>query len=220
MENNTYPVITIDGTAAAGKGTLAKKISYLYNFAHLESGLLYRALAYQMIKMRVKPKDRLIMEGAKSMKFSDLKNPRLRDDKVAKTASVIAKNSEVRKLLLVFQRNFGRNPPKNMKGSVIDGRDIGTIVFPNTPYKIFITADLEKRAIRRHKELQERGIRSIYDDVLKDLEVRDMRDKRRKVAPLRIAKEAYLIDSSDMLIDDVFEKAISWLKKQGLQPKV
>ena len=160
-----YPIITIDGTAAAGKGTLAKKISRLYNFAHLESGLLYRALAYQMIKTGAKPEDKLIMESAKSMKFSDLKNPKLRDDKVAKTASIVAKNPKVRKLLVVFQRNFGTNPPKNVKGSVIDGRDIGTIVFPNTPYKIFITANLEKRAMRRHKELQERGIRSIYGDV-------------------------------------------------------
>jgi len=215
-----YPIITIDGTAAAGKGTLAKKISRLYNFAHLESGLLYRALAYQMIKTGAKPKDKLIMESAKSMKFSDLKNPKLRDDKVAKTASIVAKNPKVRKLLVVFQRNFGTNPPKNAKGSVIDGRDIGTIVFPNTPYKIFITANLEKRAMRRHKELQERGIRSIYGDVLKDLKMRDMRDKKRKIAPLKMAKGAYLIDSSDMLIEDVFKKGISWLKEQGLQPGI
>ena len=215
-----YPIITIDGTAAAGKGTLAKKISRLYNFAHLESGLLYRALAYQMIKTGAKPEDKLIMESAKSMKFSDLKNPKLRDDEVAKTASIVAKNPKVRKLLVVFQRNFGKNPPKNAKGSVIDGRDIGTIVFPNTPYKIFITANLEKRAMRRHKELQERGIRSIYGDVLKDLKMRDMRDKKRKIAPLKMAKGAYLIDSSDMLIEDVFKKGISWLKEQGLQPGI
>ena len=215
-----YPIITIDGTAAAGKGTLAKKISRLYNFAHLESGLLYRALAYQMIKTGAKPEDKLIMESAKSIKFSDLKNPKLRDDEVAKTASIVAKNPKVRKLLVVFQRNFGTNPPKNAKGSVIDGMDIGTIVFPNTPYKIFITANLEKRAMRRHKELQGRGIRSIYGDVLKDLKMRDMRDKKRKIAPLKMAKEAYLIDSSDMLIEDVFKKGISWLKEQGLQPGI
>ena len=215
-----YPIITIDGTAAAGKGTLAKKISRLYNFAHLESGLLYRALAYQMIKTGAKPEDKLIMESAKSMKFSDLKNPKLRDDEVAKTASIVAKNPKVRKLLVVFQRNFGTNPPKNASGSVIDVRDIGTIVFPNTPYKIFITANLEKRAMRRHKELQERGIRSIYGDVLKDLKMRDMRDKKRKIAPLKMANGAYLIDSSDMLIEDVFKKGISWLKEQGLQPGI
>ena len=173
-----------------------------------------------MIKTGAKPEDKLIMESAKSMKFSDLKNPKLRDDEVAKTASIVAKNPKVRKLLVVFQRNFGTNPPKNAKGSVIDGRDIGTIVFPNTPYKIFITANLEKRAMRRHKELQGRGIRSIYGDVLKDLKMRDMRDKKRKIAPLKMAKGAYLIDSSDMLIEDVFKKGISWLKEQGLQPRI
>ena len=211
--------MAIDGTAAAGKGTLAKKIAEFYKFAHLESGLLYRSLAYQMIKTGAKPQDKIIIEGAKLIKFSDLKNPKLRGDQVAKTASVVAKIAKIRKLLVIFQRNFGKKPPGNAKGSVIDGRDIGTIVFPNTPYKIFVTANLEKRAIRRHKELQERGIRSIYDDVLKDLEMRDMRDKRRKIAPLRVAKGSCLIDSSDMLIEDVFEEAADWLKKQGLKKK-
>lgn len=204
----SHIVIAIDGPAGSGKGTLAHHLADIYHLAHLDTGLLYRAVALKLYEkgMDFGDKDAAV-KMALSLKDIDLTYPALRDEIIGNGASQIATYVEVRNILLDFQRNFAKKPSPGQEGVVLDGRDIGSVVLPDAPCKIFITASPEVRAERRCKELHQKGIESIFDVVLEDIRARDLRDRERKVAPLRPASDAFIIDTSELGIDDVVEKA-------------
>lgn len=200
--------IAIDGPAGAGKGTLARHLAHIYHLAHLDTGLLYRAAAFKMREEKADLQDReRAIKVAQSLQEIDLKNSALRDEAVGNAASVIALFPEVRTLLLNFQREFAKKRVPGSQGVVLDGRDIGLTVLPEASCKIYVTASPEVRAERRLKELHKKGIDGIYDAILEDIKERDARDQTREVSPLRPAEDAFLIDTSELEIHDVVEKA-------------
>lgn len=200
------PVIAIDGTAGSGKGTLAKMLANLIKFDHLDTGLLYRICALEMLEKKVNLKNIDIASWLGKNKDLSI----LRSEKVSKETSKISKDPKVRKFLLKFQRDFGDYPPNGL-GSVVDGRDIGSIVFPNAEVKFFIDASPMIRAKRRLKELSLES--SDYSKILENIIERDNQDKSRKNSPLLKTKTAFLIDSSNLHIEEVLEYAINILKK-------
>lgn len=205
-------VIAIDGPSGSGKGVLARKLSERLNIAYLDSGLLYRAVAFKLIKAGCPLDNR--SEAAKialNLNLNDIREPALKSDEIAGAASKIAGFAEVRAALLPFQVNFVKKAVTDRAGAVLDGRDIGTQVLPDANFKIYLTANLETRAQRRHKELQERGMKSIYDQVLEDMRERDERDSKRVESPLKPAQDAYVIDSSAMEIDEVIDHAVRYI---------
>lgn len=208
-------IIAIDGPAGAGKGTLARHLASLYHLAHLDTGLLYRAVALKMLE---KGYDLANKEHAVSIAHtlhpSDLKKSDLRDEAVGNAASQIAPFSELRETLFKFQIDFAAHPPPGKEGVVLDGRDIGLVILPDAPCKIFVTASPEVRAKRRLKELHQKGIQSIYDAVLEDIRTRDTRDQNRDVSPLRPAEDAYILDTSELDINDVVEKACVFVESK------
>lgn len=212
-------IIAIDGPAGAGKGTLAKSLASFLNYAYLDTGLLYRAVGLKMLEGGLDLADPQAAEQAAiRLKAEDLGDEsKLRDEAVSSAASKIATHAQLRSALLRFQREFANHPPQEHKGAVLDGRDIGTVVCPNAEAKIFITASLEKRAKRRLKELQNRGIDSIYEAVLEDMRLRDERDVQRESSPLQPSEDALLIDTSELTIDDVFKKALRYVKDKGIR---
>lgn len=196
-------VIAIDGPAASGKGTLARRIAEKFSLTYLDTGSLYRAVAYQLIKTNAATDDDIeAIRIAESITLQDISAPELRQENVGQLASKVSAIAGVRSALLQFQRNIINEG----NGAVLDGRDIGTVVFPNATVKFFLTASLEARARRRHKQLQGQGIEVVYDSVLRDLTERDKRDETRTIAPLTAAKDAMTIDTSTMDINSVFEK--------------
>ncbi len=205
---NSKPVIAIDGTAGSGKGTLAKKLAKKLKFDHLDTGLLYRIYAYETIQTEEKNVSEKNI--AKWLKKKDEINI-LRTEEISKIASLISQKPQVRKLLVNFQRNFADNPPK-AKGSVIDGRDIGTIIVPNAEVKFFIDAKVEIRASRRINQLNLNS--SEYDYTYENMKKRDARDTDRKISPLMQASNSFKIDTSDLDEDEVFKTAIEYIKKQ------
>lgn len=214
-EVNVYccarPIIAIDGPAASGKGTLARLLAKHLNFAHLETGLLYRAVALKMIEQQIETLD-LMVEIAQNLTLGDLESERLRADDVAKTASeVVAIDPKIRKTLLDFQHDFMNHPPHPYIGAILDGRDIGTVIAPTADFKFFVTAGLEERARRRYQELLQRGFTTAYEIVLEDLTSRDERDKNRPGAPLTAASDAIIINTDNKTIDQVFKEVLSWI---------
>jgi cytidylate kinase len=204
------PVIAVDGPTASGKGTLARRIAAALDFAHLDTGTLYRAVAAKLLEAGANPDDAAAAaQVAEALTTEDLNRPDLRRESVSQAASRVARLSSVREALLDFQRRFARRPPDGRAGAVLDGRDIGTVVCPEAEVKLFVTASAEVRAVRRHRELLDRGEESIYARVLQDLEERDARDSGRAVAPLKAARDAVAIDTSDMDIDTAFEAAMT-----------
>jgi len=191
--------VAIDGPAAAGKGTIGRAVAAHFGFAHLDTGLLYRAVGAQVLTGRDP------IEAARALEPSALENPALRTADVAQAASKVAVIPEVRAALLDFQRAFARRAG----GAVLDGRDICTVICPQAEAKLFVTASAEVRAQRRWKELQERGQDAEYAQVLEDVRVRDARDSERATAPLRPADTAFVLDTSDMAIDDAVARAIA-----------
>jgi cytidylate kinase len=204
----TSMMIAIDGPAGAGKGTLARHLAHIYHLAHLDTGLLYRAVAHKVIEASLSPKDEAAaIQMASSLKAEDLKNPALRKEHIGNVASQISVIPDVRRALLKFQRDFAQTIYPGKQGVVLDGRDIGLVILPEAPCKIFVTASPEVRAKRRLKELHQNGNASIYDSVLEDIKARDSRDEQRKVSPLRPAEDAYILDTSELTVDEVVEKA-------------
>ena len=212
-------IIAVDGPAASGKGTLTRKLAEHFNLARLDTGMIYRAVGLKALEIG-DPADELVaVEAARSLAFDDLDQAGLRDEAAGKAASQVAAIPAVRDILLKFQRNFATNPPNNkngpVNGAVLDGRDIGTVVCPDAPYKLFISASSEVRAERRYKELQERGEEAIRSAILRDIIDRDERDRSRTVAPLEPATDAEIIDTSDMDADAVFAAALNFISSQS-----
>ena len=208
MSGDAPIIIAIDGPAASGKGTLARRIAQHFGFAHLDTGRLYRATALAVLETGGDPADPIAAEkAAQTLDVSSLADPRLNGEEVARASSVVAAIPAVRAALLALQRGFARHPPPPAQGSVLDGRDIGTVVCPDATLKLFITASAESRAERRVKELRDRSVAAIYDAVLQDMKERDARDSERRVAPLSVAPDAVIIDTTLLDADQVFEQA-------------
>ena len=208
-------IIAIDGPAASGKGTLARRLAERFGLAVLDTGGLYRATALHALESGGDPGSHTVAEAAaKAVRPRDLDDPRLREERVAETASVVAAIPEVRAALLAFQRDFAHHPPAGFKGTVLDGRDIGTVVCPDATVKLFVTATAEARALRRFKELQESGKIAIYQRVLQDIEHRDARDRERQAAPLRRADDAVELDTTALDADAAFAKAVAVVERK------
>ncbi len=201
-------IIAIDGPAAAGKGTLARRLAAELGFDYLDTGLIYRAVGMTITRDGGDPADAALAEAAAlALEPTALNAPDLRGDTAAQAASKVAAIPGVRAALLEFQRRFASHPPGG-RGAVLDGRDIGTVVCPAADTKLFVTASAEKRAERRLKELQEKGEKAIYGTVLADMQERDERDRNRSVAPLVPASDAVVLDTSDLDADQAFAAAL------------
>jgi cytidylate kinase len=205
-------VVAIDGPAASGKGTLARRLAERFGLAHLDTGRLYRATAFLIIDAGGDPADPMAAkQAAQRVTVALLSDPRLRGEAVGAAASVVGAIPSVRDALLAFQRDFAARPPAidgaPPHGAVLDGRDIGSVVCPAATVKFFLTADAQTRAARRAAELRAAGAPAIYETVLRDLEERDARDRRRRAAPLAAAADAVTIDTTALDADAVFEQA-------------
>lgn len=191
--------VAIDGPAAAGKGTLSKRVAAEFGFAHLDTGLLYRATGARVAE-GAEP-----VQAAQSLTPDDMARTDLRTPAVAQAASKVAALPEVRAALVQFQCDFARRDG----GAVLDGRDIGTVICPNADVKLFVTASDKVRAERRYLELSGKGQDVTREGVLRDLSERDARDRDREAAPLAAAADALVIDTSDMSIDDAVAAAVA-----------
>jgi cytidylate kinase len=206
-------IIAVDGPAASGKGTLARRLAAHFRYAYLDTGKLYRAVGYAVLTAGGDPEDTdAAVRAAKALRTDSLDDPALGSDAAATAASRVAAIPDVRAALLEFQQNFAKSPPDGAKGAVLDGRDIGTVVCPDADVKLFVTADVAVRAERRHKELIGRGENSIYSGVLQDLKERDERDTSRAAAPLRPAGDALTLDTSDLDPDAAFAAALTLIE--------
>lgn len=211
-------VIAVDGPAASGKGTLARRIAEALDFAYLDTGLLYRAVGLALILADDDPgdEDRAIKAArALDLQAIDEDDHRLREERVGNAAGIVSAIPGVREALLAAQRDFAASPPNGAAGAVIDGRDIGTVICPDADVKIFIDASLEERARRRVKELQNKGVESIPARVLQDMKERDERDRSRAVAPLAPADDASVIDTTNLTADAAFARAMSFIRSRN-----
>ena len=190
--------IAIDSPAAAGAGTLAKAISKHYNLFYLDTGKIYRLVAYLKIKFPEKFNQNFIKTKIKSLKVKDLENKALLSDEVGTKASVISKVKSTRKIVHSFQLNFAYNPPKKFEGSCLDGRDITYNIVPDADLKFFITANVKTRAFRRYKELKSLNKNITYKEVLKSIKKRDKSDYNRKISPLKKTKDSVLLNTSKL----------------------
>ena len=198
-------IVAIDGPAASGKGTLARRLAEHFGLAHLDTGKLYRATAFLVLAAGGDPADpAAATEAARRVDPARLADPALLTEEVAQASSIVAAIPAVRAALLDRQRDFAAHPPAPFRGAVLDGRDIGTAVCPDATVKLFVTASPEARAERRLRELRERGATVIYGDVLQDMKERDARDSERRVAPLAAAPDAVTIDTTGLDADQVF----------------
>jgi cytidylate kinase len=198
-------IIAIDGPAASGKGTLAKRLAAHYGYRHLDTGAIYRAVAYALISRGADLADEAAaVRAARGLDPQTFDNPELKSHQVGTAASVVSAYPEVREVLLNFQRQFAAHPP----GAVLDGRDIGTVICPNADVKIFVVADPGVRARRRTLEAQARGETADEAAILADILARDDRDRNRAVAPLQPAADAYLLDNSHLDIEGGVRAAI------------
>lgn len=191
--------VAIDGPAAAGKGTISKAVAAHFGFAHLDTGLLYRAVGARVLDGAD------AVDAAQTLTPQDLERDDLRTPEVAQAASKVAVIAEVRAALVDFQRAFARRAG----GAVLDGRDIGTVICPDAGVKLFVTASAEVRAERRFAELSAKGLAESYETVLADVKTRDARDSSRSEAPLVAAQDAVLLDTSDLSIEQAVARAIS-----------
>ncbi len=208
-------IIAIDGSAASGKGTLAKRLAADLGFDYLDTGALYRAVALSLLKAGADSNDideKQAVRLSASLDLELTQSPEIRNDRIASLASQVAALGPVRAELLTLQRAFAATPPHG-NGAVLDGRDIGTIVLPNADLKFFIDADIDIRAERRTKELLQAGQSVMFRDVLAEMQARDDRDRTRSVAPLRAADDAITIDTSSMDAAAVLALALSHIDR-------
>ena len=190
--------IAIDSPAAAGAGTLAKAISKHYNLFYLDTGKIYRFIAYLKIKYPKKFNNKFIKSKIKLLKIKDLSDNNLLSDEVGTEASIISKIKSIRKMVHSFQINFAYNPPKKNKGSCLDGRDITYNIIPDADFKFYITANLKTRALRRYRELKRLKKKITYQEVLKSIKKRDKSDFSRKISPLKKTKDSLLINTTNL----------------------
>lgn len=204
-------ILAIDGPAASGKGTLARKLAAHLGYGCLDTGLLYRAVARDVAGLGFRVDDPwAAVAAARNLNPESLYDPELRSAAAGEAASIVARIAPVRAALLTYQRAFARREP----GAVLDGRDIGTVVCPDADVKIFVTATPEIRARRRHAELQDRGADVAYEAVLADILARDERDADRAISPLVIAADAMLLDTSNLSIEAAFDAAVGLIKRK------
>ncbi|NNE51127.1 MAG: (d)CMP kinase [Sulfitobacter sp.] len=204
MSVTTGFTVAIDGPAASGKGTISKALARHFGFAHLDTGLLYRAVGAKTL-LGESPE-----EAARGLRADDLESDDLRTPEVAQAASRVAALPEVRAALVNFQRSFAARAG----GAVLDGRDIGTVICPGAQVKLFVTADAVVRARRRFEELAGKGLKVTFEEVLADVQARDARDMGRADAPLKPADEAVQIDTSDMAIADAVAAAVRLVQEK------
>jgi len=207
-------IIAVDGPAAAGKGTLARALAARYDFAFLDTGSLYRAVAYRVLSAGRSPTDEeAALRAARTLDISGIEDHLLRTAEVGAAASLVAVMQPVRDAILGFQRQFAHQPPGNRKGSVLDGRDIGTAVCPDADVKLYVTARPEIRARRRWLELKGSGSALTEAQVLEEVKDRDRRDMERATSPLKPAADAHLLDTSDLSIEAAFDAAVAIIGK-------
>ncbi|SFB03179.1 cytidylate kinase [Collimonas sp. OK607] len=216
MPTSHFPVITIDGPTASGKGTVAQKVAQHLGFHYLDSGALYRLTALSVMRRAIPLDDEHALAKAAEhlhchfngahifLANEDVSND-IRAEEVGNLASKIAAIPTVRQALFGLQLSFRQHP-----GLVADGRDMGTVIFPHAGLKVFLTASVEARAKRRYKQLIDKGFSANMEDLSKDLTERDARDSNRSSAPLKAAEGAYLLDTSAMTADQAVEQVLSW----------
>ena len=216
-------IITVDGPAAAGKGTLSQKLADKYGLAYFDTGMVYRAVGLRMLLNNCDLNNVEVAEKeAENLTFVSMielsKNKDFRSAKGGEAASIVSSYGGVRSRLLDMQRNFAKNPTyadgNPAKGVVYDGRDTGTVICPNADIKFFVTATPEVRAKRRYDEFIAKGMEANYEDVLKDVKIRDERDANRKDAPMKPADDAIILDTSDLGIEEVFQKTVSLIEER------
>ncbi len=212
-------IIAIDGPAAAGKGTLARRLAAHFGLAYLDTGALYRAVAWRLLESAGDPSDReAAVAAAAALGTVDTDDPALRSEAVGEAAARVAAIPEVRAIILKYQHDFAADPPGStpggFRGAVLDGRDIGTVVFPDADHKLFVTANDEERARRRAAELRGRGEAVSEDQVLAEIRARDAQDREREAAPLVQAGDAHLLDTTNLDIDSAFAKALALISSE------
>ncbi len=212
-------IIAVDGLAATGKGTIARRLAAHLDFAYLDTGALYRAVGVAVLKAGGDPADaQAAQKAALALNPSSVQalmdDPALRMPAASEAASKVAAVQDVRDALLKFQKDFAVHPPAGKKGAVLDGRDIGTVISPQANVKIFVEAASEIRAHRRFLELQGRGENVTEAAVLADMTERDARDASRATAPTKPADDAVILDTSDLSADQAFEKAVGIVEKK------
>ncbi len=190
--------IAIDSPAAAGAGTLAKSLSKHYNLFYLDTGKIYRFIAFLKIKFPKKYNQKFIESKIKSLKIKDLSNKSLLSDNIGTEASIISKVKTIRNTVHSFQLKFAYNPPKKYNGSCLDGRDITYNIIPDADFKFYVTANLKTRATRRYKELKGLKKKVTYEEVLKSIKNRDKSDLERKISPLKRTKDSLLINTTNL----------------------
>ena len=204
-------IIAIDGSAASGKGTLAKELARHLGYDYLDTGALYRAVALCLVNNGMDEnniRENQAVKCASSLDLALVSSGKIRSDAVANLASKVAVFQSVRTKLLMFQRGFAKAPPSG-RGAVLDGRDIGTVVLPNADLKFFIDADINIRADRRTKQLRKAGQSAMFREIIADMRLRDARDKSRPVAPMRAADDAVTIDTSNLDASEVLQVALA-----------
>lgn len=201
-------IVAIDGPAASGKGTLARKIAAHYHLHYLDTGLTYRSIAHALLQKGLSCDDEEnAITYARDLDLNTLNPTLLSDHEIGKAASKIAVIPAVRDILTMKQRHFSQKFPR----SVLDGRDTGTVVFPDADVKLYVTADIQIRAKRRYQEILKKGMQADYNKILADLKQRDERDITRKKNPLKPAQNAHLLDTSELSIEEVFAAACDFI---------
>lgn len=214
--NGTY-IITVDGPAASGKGTLAKRMADQLGYFYLDTGALYRLVGLAAHEKGIVPEDYEEDVASLASELSDtyepmmMLNPRLKRDDIGQMASRCAALPKVRQALEELQRTLANTPPNDAVGSVLDGRDCGTVICPDADRKFFVTASTDIRAKRRHDELVKNGLNIDFDAVLQDMEIRDKRDTERAFRPLKPADDAIIIDTSDMTADQALDVVLGYV---------
>ena len=214
MKNKRFIKIAIDSPAAAGAGTLARTLSKHYNLLYLDTGKIYRLIGKLKIEYQNDFNNNLIKKYVDKVNLNILNDKTLLSEEVAKSASLIAKNLRIRKLVKNFQLKCAYNPPKKFSGSVLDGRDITSVIMKDAMFKFYITANLNVRARRRYLEFKKLKKRILYKDVLKSLRNRDNLDRNRVLSPLKKTKDSILINTSKLSKKACFEKIKSIMDKR------
>jgi len=190
--------VAIDSPAAAGAGTQAKLIAKYYNLFYLDTGKIYRFVGYLKIKYKKKFNYTLVKKKINNLKIKELQKKKLLSNKVATVASIIAKDKKIRKIVHNFQKKCAYKPPKKFSGSILDGRDITSVIMKDAMFKFFITANIKTRAKRRFKELKSLNIKTSYNEVLKSIKKRDKNDYNRRISPLKKTKDSTLINTTNL----------------------